>query len=231
MDQSLQMSTNFDEIVKMFDSRMKVYEDRLKKLSPSCSAPAMDLKSLTSEFLDFKTFVWKTLTLMKSHVEMLTLGLERHEAYLRRKVVLIHGVAEEKNETLSSVIMNILSSHLELSDVSTSEIQVCHRLGVHKGKPRPILVRFNNLSTRQLVWNSKTLLKGTGITLSEFLTRSKHHVFMEARKEFGVNRCWTSDGKIIILLPDKTRRKVEVLSDLHAVAFQVSFNFEIATFA
>ncbi|CAH2095287.1 unnamed protein product [Euphydryas editha] len=45
---------------------------------------------------------------------------------------------------------------------------------------------------------------------------------MEARKNFGVNSCWTSDGKIVILLPDKTRRKVEVMSDLQAIISQHS---------
>ncbi|CAH2107852.1 unnamed protein product [Euphydryas editha] len=222
MDQSLKLSSNFQEIVNMFDSRMKNYEERLKKLSPSSSASPQDLKSLSSEFLDFKTFVWKTLMLFKSQVEMLTLGLERHEAYLRRKLILIHGVAEEKGEKLKDVVLKIFCNKLECTDISANDLQACHRLGISQGKPRPVLVRFNNLSSRQSIWTSKTLLKGTGVTISEFLTKARHTVFMEARKNFGVNSCWTSDGKIVILLPDKTRRKVEVMSDLQAIISQHS---------
>ncbi|CAH2095286.1 unnamed protein product [Euphydryas editha] len=163
MDQSLKLSSNFQEIVNMFDSRMKNYEERLKKLSPSSSASPQDLKSLSSEFLDFKTFVWKTLMLFKSQVEMLTLGLERHEAYLRRKLILIHGVAEEKGEKLKDVVLKIFCNKLECTDISANDLQACHRLGISQGKPRPVLVRFNSLSSRQPIWTSKTLLKGTGV--------------------------------------------------------------------
>lgn len=226
MDQSLKLSSNYQEIVNMFDSRMKIYEERLDKLSLTSSASPQDLKSLSSEFLDFKAFVWKTLTLFKSQVEMLTLGLERHEAHLRRKIILVHGVAEEKSEKPKDIVLKIFNDQLECADVSASDLQVCHRLGSSQGKPRPILVRFQSLSSRQSVWTSKTLLKGTGVTISEFLTKSRHNVFMEARKTFGINSCWTSDGKIVILLPDKTRRKVETMSDLQAVTSQCPATLE-----
>ncbi|KAI5632155.1 reverse transcriptase (RNA-dependent DNA polymerase) domain-containing protein [Phthorimaea operculella] len=37
---------------------------------------------------------------------------------------------------------------------------------------------------------------------------------MEARQHFGVRNCWTTEGKIVVLLPDKTRKRIEVLSEL-----------------
>ena len=106
---------------------------------------------------------------------------------------------------------------MRLPDFSLGDLQVCHRLGTSTTKPRSILVRFRELEQRRLVWDTKTSLRESGIIISEFLTKSRHDVFMAARKHFGVKNCWTTDGKIVILLPDKTRKKVEVHSELQSV--------------
>ncbi|KOB65221.1 Uncharacterized protein OBRU01_23031 [Operophtera brumata] len=76
------------------------------------------------------------------------------------------------------------------------------------------MVRSANYKTRNLVWNSKTSLKNTGITVSEFLTKSRHDVFTAARKHFGMGHCRTSDGKIVILLRNNKRRRIETLAEL-----------------
>ncbi|CAH2097846.1 unnamed protein product [Euphydryas editha] len=52
------------------------------------------------------------------------------------------------------------------------------------------------------------MLKGTKITLTEFLTKSRQDIFAEARNHFGLKKCWSADGVIVILLPDKTRAKI-----------------------
>uniref|UniRef100_A0A2A4JEB7 Uncharacterized protein n=1 Tax=Heliothis virescens TaxID=7102 RepID=A0A2A4JEB7_HELVI len=96
----------------------------------------------------------------------------------------------------------------------------CHRLGADTGKPRPLLIRFQSLSLRNEVWRSKTTLKGSGLVLSEFLTKPRHDAFLAARKHFGVNQCWTSEGKIVVLLPDKSRRKIESPAELQQLARQ-----------
>lgn len=203
-----------DEIVKMVDTRMKEYEEKLQKVTPASSQPHPDIVTLSQDFQNFKTYVWKTLSLFKSHIELSSLAFERHEAYLRKKVLLFHGVPEKPSENLRVTIANILNSHMNLSDVSVKDLQVCHRLGVGRDKLRPVLVRFYDIQKRHLVWDNKTSLKGSGITISEFLTISRHNTFLKARKHFGLKNCWTSDGKIIILLPDKRRCKVETTSEL-----------------
>ncbi|KAI5631477.1 hypothetical protein NE865_15816 [Phthorimaea operculella] len=104
---------------------------------------------------------------------------------------------------------------MQLPDLTLSDLQSCHRLGSISSKPRPTLVRFRDIEHRQLAWDSKTSLKDTGIIISEFLTKSRHDVFMAARKHFGVRNCWSADGKIVILLPDKTRRKIETQCELN----------------
>lgn len=220
MDLSSQSSANFGEIMKMIESRMNDYDVKLQKLSPDTPEMQTDIATLSKDFAEFKASVWKMFSLIKSQMELLSLGLDRHEAYIRRKVILFHGIPEESNENSSSVITNTINTKMSVSCISAKDIVACHRLGTNRGKPRPILVRFHEYQHRHLIWNNKTILKGSGITISEFLTVPRHRVFMEARKHFGISNCWTADSKIIILLPDKSRRKIEQRSDLLKVITQ-----------
>lgn len=214
MDLSLKMTSNYDAIVEMFQSRMSDYEDKLKKVTHA------DISSLSQDFINFKTFVWESLSLVKSQLELFSLGHERHEAHLRRHVLLIHGVLEEQNEDVLNTVTSIIVHKVGVNEFSNNNIEVCHRLGVTKGKTRPILIRFKDLECRHMVWDNKTSLKGSGYTISEFLTKARHKVFLEARKHFGVKNCWSSNGKIVILLPDKSRRKLELWSELQSLKLQ-----------
>lgn len=215
MDLSLSMSSNIEEIIRTFSTRMEEYDDKLQKLATSAANPSSpDLAVLTQDFLNFKSLVWKALALLKSQSECMALGLERHEAFMRKKVLLLHGIPEELNMTPVAKVTSIFCNQMGLADFSSNCIETCYRLGNSKDKSRPILLRFRDLQYRQQIWENKTTLKGTGYTVSEFLTKSKHQVFMEARKHFGIKNCWSSDAKIIILLPDKTRSKVEMMSEL-----------------
>lgn len=214
MDLSLKMTSNYDAIVEMFESRMAEYEDKLKKVTHT------DISSLSQDFIRFKTFVWESLSLLKSQLELFSLGHERHEAHLRRNILLIHGVPEEQNENVLNTVTGIIVNKVGISDFSNNNIEVCHRLGVNKGKSRPIVVKFKDLHSRHLVWDNKTSLKGSGYTISEFLTKARHKTFLEARKHFGVKNCWSSNGKIVVLLPDKSRHKVELSTELQSLMIQ-----------
>ena len=220
MELSSELAANADIISGLF-ARLGDFEERLQKAtasSPSTMSPAhSELPALARDFADFKVLVWQTLTKLKAQTDLLARGFDRHETFLRRKVLLFHGVAEAKEERVKEVILNILSNCMKLPDITLSDLQACHRLGTSSVKPRSILVRFRDFEQRRLVWDTKTSLRGSGTIISEFLTKTRHDVFMAARKHFGVKNCWTADGKIVILLPDKTRRKIEVRGELHSV--------------
>lgn len=220
MDLSSQSTANFGEIMKMIESRMNDYDEKLQKLKPTTPEKQLDAAALTLDFAEFKTSVWKMFSLMKSQIELLSLQLDRHEAYMRRKVILFHGIPEESNENVAVTVVNTINNKMSLSSISSKDVLTCHRLGINRGKPRPVLVRFHEYQHRHLVWSNKTTLKGSGYTISEFLTVPRHRLFMEARRHFGINNCWTADSKITILLPDKSRCRIELRSDLEKVITQ-----------
>ena len=206
-----QLLKSMNELSSMFSSRMGVFE---KSLSQPSSAPTPTLKALTVDFNTFKAFVWKTLSLLKSQVELVVLNMDRLEAQSRRKVLLLHGIKEESDDDILNKTLEILSRHMKLSDVKSTYIESCHRLGAKKDTARPVIVRFSNLQIRSSVWKAKSALKGTKITITEFLTKSRQEVFIAARKHFGIRNCWSADGMIVILLSSKSRVKISSLSEL-----------------
>lgn len=206
-----QLLKSMEELSSMFSSRMADFEKNLSQ--SSSAAPTPTVKTLAAEFYTFKTLVWRTLGLLKSQMDLVLVGLDRLETQSRRKILLIHGVKEDKDENLFHKVTAILSNQMKMSDVQSSAIESCHRLGV-KASSRPILVRFFNMQVRSSAWKAKTTLKGTKITITEFLTKSRQEVFITARKHFGLKKCWTADGFIIILLPNKSKVKISSVTEL-----------------
>ena len=215
-----QLLKSMDELSSVFASRMGEFE---KNLSQSCSvASNPTVKTLAAEFNTFKSFVWKTLGLLKSRIELVAVGLDRLETQSRRKVLLFHGLEENNNEDVLQTMLHVLSSQLKMSDIKSTAIKSCHRLGVKKDSARPILLRFNSCQLRSSVWKAKTKLKGTRITVTEFLTKTRQEVFIAARKHFGIKKCWSSDGMIVILLPNNSTVKISSQRELKQLTEKAS---------
>lgn len=212
MDLYAELSQNMAEFEKSVGDRMGKFEQGLHAATP---APApKTVSSLASEYSEFKTVTLQYLAMLKKQIELLTLGLDRHETASRRKVLLVHGVPETKDEQPEEALKDVLANHLKVSNSCIGAISVVHRLGAKGAKGRPLLVRFTSFAARSEVWGLKKALKGTGITVTEFLTKARHDIFTAARKHFGMSNAWSSEGKIIVLLPDKSRRRVECWADL-----------------
>ncbi|CAH2058048.1 unnamed protein product, partial [Iphiclides podalirius] len=123
-------------------------------------------------------------------------------------------LAQKEKGSLAASVIEALTNQKKLPEFSEADISSCHRMGKDSSRPRPILVRFQAYKKCSEVWENKTCLKGSGVTLSEFLTKSRHEVFKRARIHFGVKDCWTSEGRIVVLLPNKSRRRIERMSEL-----------------
>lgn len=203
-------------LTEMFNTKMNDFQQELNKNTSPVSN-----HSLPTEFNNFRSFILSVLNTIQRQVECLTLELDRQVMKKRYKTVLFHGVAEQKEENISERITGLVAEHLDLPNFSSASIKDCHRLGRYFDKPRPIVVKFCDISVRNKVWFAKTKLKGTGVTQSEFLTTSRHETFMAARQRFGISKCWTRDGMIYIVTPDGTRHRVECKSDLNAITNQI----------
>lgn len=201
------------EVMEALNKRMAQFEKELQTTPPTSITD-----SLAADYNTFKAFTVQVLRAFQQQLLGLVRDVDQQEMRSRRKILLIHGASEEKNEDCAVLAVKLISSRLCVSDFNVGLISRCQRMGRPvQGRARPLLIKFRELGLRDKVWYSKTNLKGTGITLSEFLTKPRHDTFMAARQRFGVTKCWTRDGYIHILKPDGTRHRISNLSELHNI--------------
>ncbi|XP_049878860.1 uncharacterized protein LOC126375853 [Pectinophora gossypiella] len=207
------VQTTMESLAQMFNTRMAAFEEELGRTTPRTSTVA----SLTAEFQAFRAFVVTSLSALQKQVEFLTAECDNLEMRTRRKMLLLHGVPEVKDEDTPAVVLRMVNKHLALS-LQPSDFSRAIRMGrMHTSKPRPILIKFSRHEIRAGAWQVKTKLKGSGFTLSEFLTKRRHDLFVAARKRFGVTKCWTRDGHVIVSGPDGKRHRVSSLHVLNTI--------------
>ncbi|KAG7312927.1 hypothetical protein JYU34_001327 [Plutella xylostella] len=160
------------EMMDMFNTRMNSFHEELHKTPASTTT-----SGLAAEFQSFRQFITTALNSLQQQVEMLAKGLDRIDMHGRRKMLLLHGVPEQKDEATAVAAVKAITSYIkDPGFLNANDIARCNRMGRPRDKPRPILLKFKDHPTRTKVWFSKAKLKGSGFTLSEFLTKTRHDV-------------------------------------------------------
>lgn len=210
---------SIQELSQQFTTKMAEFQQNLNSSIPAASPTS----HLAAQFTAFRAFVMSALEGLHLQVQLLSKQQDQFEMRSRQKILLVHGVPEEKKEKIASCVVNVLSSKLKLPDLSVDDISRCHRLGgASSEKTRAIVIKFRDISLRNKVWFSKTNLKNTGITLSEFLTKSRHETFTAARQHFGITKCWTKNGFIMIIGPDGNRYSITSSTELSNIISNVT---------
>ncbi|KAJ8714527.1 hypothetical protein PYW07_002752 [Mythimna separata] len=183
------------------------------------AGPAKDsVAKIREEFRSFRELMFGLLGLLRKQISECSRTVDGLETRTRRKALIFTGFAESDKEDCKTLVLDLLHNKLALHDITAPAIKVCHRLGAANSGPtrsRPILVRFSIVDHKFAVWKAKSKLKGSTITVKEFLSRVRQTVFGKARLHFGMPACWTQDGVIIIRTPDGTRHKVTSLEELN----------------
>ena len=173
-------------LTDLFTTKMNEFQHDLHK-----TASPVSTSSLAAEFHQFKGLILSLLNTLQRQVEFLATEVDRQEMRRRHKVLLFHGVPEQKSEDIKTSITGLIGKHLMLPNYSSSSIKSSYRLGKYGENPRPVVITFADVSTRDMVWFAKGKLKGSGITQSEYLTKERHKAFLEAKQRIGVNKCWS----------------------------------------
>ena len=127
--------------------------------------------------------------------------IDRQEQYSRRSFILIHGIAENKEENTDQQVIDFINENL---DIKIDEIDIGrpHRIGRSdktKKKARPIIVKFTRYNVRSRVFREKQKLKGTG------LTTKRIGQLNDAREKYGFNNVWPYDRKILYKINNEVK--------------------------
>ena len=184
------VTTSIDEIYKKFEDYEKERKEKNEEIK-NLKADVMNLRIQINE---------------QNHT------LDKHEQYSRRNCLLLHGVAENNNESTDDVVMKTIREKMgeEIRDI---DIDRTHRIGKAKsdGKSRPIIIKFVRYNTRNKVFRKKKQLKGSGVSITESLTARRISQLKKAREEHEFKNVWSVDGRIMYL--DKNDNKVKVYYD------------------
>nr|CAI5848036.1 unnamed protein product [Callosobruchus analis]CAI5850138.1 unnamed protein product [Callosobruchus analis] len=126
--------------------------------------------------------------------------IEQMEQFSKRCNLRFFGIPETNDEKCRDVITDIIKTKLNLSSVSTEDIEVAYRRGSSKGNaPRVIFVRFYSARVKNDVYSNKKNLKGSRITIREDLTATRMTIVKEKIARHGKDQVWTINGRIVWL--------------------------------
>ena len=125
----------------------------------------------------------------------------------RRNCLLIHGIAENKEENIDQQTIDFINDNLDIK-IDEIDIDRSHRIGCYdkaKKKARPITVKFARYNVRGRVFREKWKLKGTGKSITESLTTKRIGQLNDAREKYGFNNVWSYDGKILYKINNEVK--------------------------
>jgi len=161
---------------------------------------------------------------LKKRLDKQDQKLDDMEQYSRRNCLLIHGIPEAgiRGETTDQIATDTIGQHLGIS-IKKEDLDRTHRIGKPKSKededdeepkPRPIIVKFTSYATRAQVFRAKRRLKGSGLLITESLTRKKMDLLRHAQNHATVSSSWTIDGTIYCIDTTGKRRTITAHADL-----------------
>ncbi|CAH2105548.1 unnamed protein product [Euphydryas editha] len=106
----------------------------LQELEKSTSS--VTAVSLSAEFNHFKMFIMTSLTTFQRQVAFLGREIDCLEMRKRRKMILLHGIEEDKSEDTTARVTSLVADHLDLPTFSSSSINCSHRHLTTKNWPQ-----------------------------------------------------------------------------------------------
>jgi len=172
-------STFVNQLRAEFDARFKLIEEKLNGLSSSLAA-------INGSMNDFS-----------QRIEALEMNLDVIEQDRKSNALRIIGLQEQDDEDTVKLVSSFIQSSLKVN-CSIQDLDCVHRVGrdTINGKPRPVTVTFVQKWKPNQVYNNKKALKKSSYAIFEDLTKKRYESLIYAKKKFGKNNVWSSNGNI-----------------------------------
>ncbi|KAJ8911480.1 hypothetical protein NQ315_010851 [Exocentrus adspersus] len=125
-----------------------------------------------------------------------------YEMYFKRNSLIFHGIPEDGSGSVLDAVLPIINNALKVPCVS-SDVDSVYRLRGqvdHQGKQgqQSIRINFTSNNKRNDIFGAKKMLKNSGITVYEDLTRDQYELYKSAKKKYGYRMVWTVGGRIYV---------------------------------
>ena len=197
--------------------------EKLQKLEEKVLALETEKESVNGEIERVKA---ENLQL-KRQIETLARNTEKHnndqEQYSRRWNLRIFGVKESPGENCAEKCLQLFNEKVKVATKS-EDVQVAHRVraGEETGgarevaarRPRAIIVQFSGRKVRDDIIKNRRVLARSGVVIAEDLTLRNFKLLKRVQEHSAVGAAWPSNGKIIALLKNGKKVRVDIGTDL-----------------
>ena len=195
------MTTPKTDLRELFTSKMEmVYKIiQMEESVKFCSNQDDEFHKTKGSLIQRLDKLEKEKNMLETKLTKAVALTDDQQQYSRRNCLLFHGVKEESSEDTDNIVTGICAEKLCL-EVDKSMIDRSHRIGPKKKdqKPRPIIVKFCSYRDRSKVFYNKKMLKCSGVTITESLTKTQMDLLNEVQRIVGQGNSWTIDGNIFV---------------------------------
>lgn len=114
------------EMAQSFNASMAEFR---KDLQIASTSPSSNVSHIAAQFTAFRSFVLCALESLQAQIEAISGQYDQMEMRTRKKMLLIHGVPEDKGISGLVTVSQLLSKHLDIPDISDDTISRCQRFG------------------------------------------------------------------------------------------------------
>ncbi|XP_035682627.1 uncharacterized protein LOC118420028 [Branchiostoma floridae] len=140
--------------------------------------------------------------------------LTRENAQLLRETRAKLGTAWSFDGRIFCLVNGVKKKISCLEDLnSTTSTSSAGRKESNSGRKPPIVIKFVSYNTRNKIFTAKSKLKGSGMYITDHLTRENAQLLRETRAKLGT--AWSFDGRIFCLV-NGVKKKISCLEDLNS---------------
>lgn len=156
---------------------------------------------------------------LENRIEKIEVKLDDIDQENMLDSLVFNGLKQKPGVDLKTTMLSVLSTRMGVTGISSGELSSVFRFrmnGPHttSDKVAPVLVRFVSKEVARKVFLQKSKLAGSGIFVSESLTKRRRDLLNAARDRFGVKNVWTDRGNILVKLPgEPSARKIRSLAE------------------
>lgn len=219
-----ELDGRISELSKHFQEEMGKFRAEMCQKVAEEENPAPG--DLYSRFNNFEKVINHEISTLRVEISSLNSRLDdvesKFEIQLRRQnrnKLIIHGVNDVRSESVEQLVektINALNSSSKNGQICIDRIDIgdCYRVGkINSTYRRPVVVEFIYVLKRNAVFQCKSSLKGTDISISEFLTKRTYHLYQEVRKTHKRD-CWTMNG-LIYVKHNNVKKLIKSVDDIH----------------
>ena len=248
-----QLVSKVDEASEIATSAKATADANVRALDDLKSKMTTEIKNLKTDLLQIRN-EWNTVNadnkeiklknvLLETECEELKRQVNSVEMYSRRDNIVFYGITETQNETNDQCLVaarNFMINKLCVPENKANSFAIirCHRLK-HRGRNRPIIVRFKDFHDREYVWGQlSNLPKNNGFFISEdfpksvaFNRKKMLPIFNRARRTLGKTETSLKGDVMTISGNRYTVKNINTLKgDLHPKCFSRKQSNDVVVF-